>query len=221
MKKNKILFMAIATLLLTSGCFGEEQSEINSNLAETKNNMINNLETYSYDVIMTTDVSYMTIETEMNCAADLNSEITYCKSTTMGIITETYTDYGNDITYSNTTYTDWESSSLDSSINQIDGYLNVIEYIYDVKTEETSTGTLYSGYIDSSKLLGAMSESDDSLSSSSADENSIYIEVLVNDDNYVETIYYDMEISGMSYEIEVEYYDYNTSKSLVIPDILQ
>lgn len=61
--------------------------------------MLNNLKNYSYDVKITTKTGIVDVTTNMNCKDDSVNKIAYCYTSTMGVETEEYLDYENQMDY--------------------------------------------------------------------------------------------------------------------------
>ncbi len=103
---KKILYFALMTLLVVcvSG-YDKVENRINSDskLSAAKKVMTENLNNYSYDVVMTAKTEIMDVTTNMSCRDDRKDQVSYCSTSTYGVETEDYTDYKNKINYSKVT----------------------------------------------------------------------------------------------------------------------
>lgn len=225
MKKIKYLLFLILPILFITGC-GNENTTVNTNskLYEAKNAMINNLNNYSYDVKITTKTGIFDVTTSMNCKEDRVNKIGYCHTSTMGVETEEYIDYGNGVDYTKVTSTigadpnngKWTKTKFNGSSNS-NSWINLNDYVFNINEESTNGGILYTGTIDSKKLASAMAQTDSSIDLDSIVSDDINISIFVNSNNYIETMNYTMEIMGIKEEVEIYYKGFNTSSSIEIP----
>jgi len=223
---KKILYSIICILALSclTGC-GSEETKINKNsqLASAKEVMVNNLNNYSYDVNITVDTGIIPVSTTMNCKDDRKNQISYCLTSTYGVETEEYVDYKNKISYSKvTTLFGGDSSNGKWTSTKYSGgdtntWLNLNDYIFNLKEESKNGGTYYTGTIDSKKLGNAISQTTDTDTSDIVSED-IEISVFVNSSNYIEKMSFTIEIMGIEEVVEINYKNYNNSGDIVIPD---
>lgn len=202
---KKILYSIICILALSclTGC-GSEETKINRNsqLASAKEVMVNNLNNYSYDVSITVDTGIIPVSTTMNCKDDRKNQISYCSTSTYGVETEEYVDYKNKISYSKvTTLYGGDSSNGKWTSTKYSGgdtntWLNLNDYIFNLKEESKNGGTYYTGTIDSKKLGNAISQTTDTDTSDIVSED-IEISVFVNSSNYIEKMSFTIEIMGI------------------------
>jgi len=218
---KKILFLLIA-LFLVSGCEKAEENDKEETkkgeLSELKTAM-NNLDNYSYEAEITVKTGYLDMTTTMECKEDVKNQTSYCTTSTYGVETEQYIDYAKQMMYSKTTTiyggsNDWEKTKYNVSSNS---YVDLSDYITDVKEEKKDGGTYYTGTINSKKLANAMSQADSSVNSSSIVSDDIDITVFVNSSNYIEKMSFTIVVAGMEEEVEVTFKNFNTSGTITIP----
>lgn len=223
---KKILYLSLMVLLVicVSGC-GKDENRINSDskLAAAKKVMTENLDNYSYDVVMTTKTGFMDVTTNMSCKDDRKNQISYCSTSTYGVKTEDYTDYKNKTNYSKvTTAFGGDSSNGKWTTTKYNGgdtntWINLNDYIFDITEESRDGGTYYTGTIDSKKLAAAMSQIDSDVDTSNIVSDDINISVFINSSNYIEKMSFTIEIMGIEEEVEINYKGFNTSGDIVIP----
>ena len=223
---KKILYSIICILAISclAGC-GSEETIINKNsqLASAKEVMVNNLNNYSYDVSITVDTGIIPVSTTMNCKDDVKNQISYCSTLTYGVDTEEYVDYKNKISYSKgTTLYGGDSSNGKWTSTKYSGgntntWLNLNDYIFNLKEESKNGGTYYTGTIDSKKLGNAIAQTTDTDTSDIVSED-IEISVFVNSSNYIEKMSFTIEIMGIKEVVEINYKNYNTSGDIIIPE---
>lgn len=222
---KKILIVSILAVLCLVGC-GKNSDKKNSNspLAKAKDQMVNNLNNYDYDVIMTMETGFMDVETTMNCKDDLVNKITHCVTSTYGVNQETYYDYKNKVSYDKTTSAfgygsqDWTKTKINNNTNT---WLDLSDYVYDLKEESRNGGTYYTGVIDGKKLAGSMSQADSNTNYDSIAGSDINIIIFVNSNNYIENLQFDMEIMGMKTDVEVRFKNFNNAGSISLPSYLK
>lgn len=223
---KKILYFSLIVLLVIciSGC-GKEENKINSNseLATAKRVMTENLNNYSYDVVMTAKTGIIDVTTNMSCKEDRKNQISYCETSTYGVKIEEYVDYKNQIYYSKTTAAfggdssngKWTTSKYTSG--DTNTWINLNDYIFDITEERKDGGTYYTGTIDSKKLTTAMSQIDSDVDTSNIVSDDIDIRVFVNSSNYIEKMSFTIEIMGIEEVVEINYKEFNTSGDIIIP----
>jgi len=223
---KKILYFGLITLFITfvSGC-GNENDKVNSEskLSTAKKVMMETLNNYSYDVKITTKTGFMDVTTNMNCKEDRENEIAYCQTSTFGVDTEEYIDYKNKTSYSKVTVAfggdssngQWTSTKYSGS--ESNNWINLNDYIFNLKEESKDGGIYYTGTIDSKKLGAAMSQADSDIDTSKIVSDDINISVFVNSSNYIEKMSFTMVIMGIEEVVEINYKDFNTSGNIVIP----
>lgn len=222
---KKYLIVLILVMLCLVGC-GKKDGKINSDspLAKAKSQMMSNLKNYNYDVTMVTESSFMDIETTMNCTDDLANKLTYCSTSTFGVEQESYYDYNKKVSYTKTTSVygygsqDWTKTKLNNNTNT---WLDLSDYVYDLKSESRNGGTYYTGVIDGKKLAASLSQTDSNANYDSIVGSDINIEIFVNSKNYIETLNFDMEIMGMKETVKVKFKDYNSAGSVKLPSSLK
>lgn len=223
---KKILYFSLIALLMicVSGC-GNEENKINSDskLVAAKKVMTENLNNYSYDVVMTTKTGIMDVTTNMSCKDDRKNQIGYCSTSTYGVKTEEYIDYKNKTNYSKvTTAFGGNSSNGKWTTTKYSGedtntWINLNDYIFNITEESRNGGTYYTGTIDSKKLAAAMSQVDSDVDTSNIVSDDIDISVFINSSNYIEKMSFTIEIMGIEEEVEINYKGFNTSGDIVIP----
>ena len=223
--KKKYLIILVLIVLCLVGCGKKEETKNgDSPLAKVKSQMMDKLQNYSYDVTMTTETGIMDIETTMNCTDDLKNKLTHCVTETFGIEQEMYYDYNRKVSYAKTSSAygygdqDWTKSELTNDSNT---WLDLSDYIFDLKSESRNGGTYYTGVIDGKKLAASMSQTDSSANYDSIVGNNINIEIFVNSSNYIETLNFDMEMMGMKETVKVIFKDYNSAGSISLPSNLK
>ncbi len=220
----KRLFILMVVLIGISGCsFTKEEVNKDSQLAKIKDVMTNHLDNFSYTAKITTKTGIVDVATTMSCKEDRKNKIGYCSTSTYGVNTEEYYDYGNGKAYtkvyspysSDASNGKWTSTSVKNS--NTNSWLNLNNYIFDIKEEMQGSNTLYTGTISSEKLAAAMAQADSSIDTSKIVSNDINISILVNSSNYIEKMNFEMEIMGISEVVEINYSNYNNSGSITIP----
>lgn len=220
MKKLKIIVVLVLALICFTGCNKEDAINTNSKVVTAKKQMLNNLDNYSYDVKIITKTGIMDVTSNMNCKADQANKITYCVTSTMGIETKEYFDYGNQVDYRQVTTSGsskgkWVKTKIKGDTTN--SWLNLSDYIFDLNEETKNDGTYFTGTIDSKKLAAAMAQSDSSIDLGKIVSDDIKIKVFVNSENYIETMDYSIEIAGITEVVEINFKDYNTSGTIEIP----
>ena len=224
MKKLFSIFGVVLIILCISGCTKKSETiNTNSKLAAAKKAMTENLNNYSYDVKLITKTGFMDITTNMNCKDDRRNKISYCKTSTYGVNTEEYIDYNNKKTYSKVTVAfggdssngKWTSTKY--SGENTNSWINLNDYVFNLKEENKNGGTYYTGTIDSKKLASAVSQIDTDVDTSNVVSDDINISVFVNSSNYIENMSFVMEIMGIEMEVEITYKDFNKTGDIKIP----
>ncbi len=225
MKRIFNIFILMVVLVGVAGCsFTKEKINSDSQLAKAKDLMINDLDNFSYTANIVAKTGIIDVTTSMSCKEDRKNNIGYCSTSTYGVSTEQYYDYGNGKLYSKvySPYSNdasngkWTSSSVKNS--NTNSWLNLNDYIFDIKEEKQGTSTLYTGVISSEKLANAMAQTDSNIDTSSIVNGDINISILVNPSNYIEKMNFEMEIMGIVEEVEITYGNYNSSGSITIPN---
>lgn len=226
MKKTLYLICTIMLLICITGC-GSTEAKINkdSKLASVKEVMMKDLNNYEYDVEITINTGIMPVTITMNCKDDRTNQNTYCYTSTYGVSTEEYVDYKNKITYSKVTAAyggdsnngKWTSSK--HSGGNANTWLNLNDYIFNIKEENRDGGTYYTGTIDSKKVGSAISKVSEGVDPSKIVSDDIDITVFVNSSNYIEQMSFKMKIMGIEEVVKINYKNYNNSINVVIPDV--
>lgn len=223
---KKLAFLAIiSTMVFTATGCNSDENKVNNNsqLANIKKTMIDNLENFSYDANIIVHTGIIDTTLTMECKEDRKNEIGYCSTSSYGMQTEQYIDYKNNIEYSkvnspyNTDSTNgiWTKQKLENQ--NTNSWLNLSDYIFNIKEESRSDGTSYTGTINSKKLASAMNSMDSNIDINNIIGNDINITVLVNRSNYIEQITFDMEIMGIKESVEINYKNYNSTGNIIIP----
>lgn len=219
--KYKFIIILLLVMIIT-GC-GKDKINTDSKIVATKNEMLNNLSNYSYDVEITTKTGFVDVTVNMDCRNDLVNKIEYCHTDTIGVDTEEYINYNNKIVYTKVTsfYSNdenngkWTNSKLKGNSNS---WINLSNYIFNLSEEEYNGGIKYSGTIDSKKLTSLMANVDSNINISKVLSNDINIEVFINSSNYIEMMNYSMEIMGIEELVKIKFKDFNNSGSIIIPE---
>lgn len=222
-KKTTYIIFVLFICLMIVGCNSKEKVNSTSKIAEAKRLMDKNLDNFSYDVNITMKTDFGDTNTTMNCNEDKKNQIAYCSLSTFGVQTKEYFDYKNKVTYTYV-YSPYSASSSNGTWakNKIDdtstnNWLNLSDYIYDLKEESKDGGVYYTGTIDSKKLASAMSSINSNINMNNLVSEDIKITVFVNELGYIEQMTFDITIMGMQESVEIKYHDYNNSGSLEIP----
>lgn len=217
-----IIFVLFISLMIV-GCNSKEKDNSTSKLADAKRLMNQNLDNFSYDVNITVKTDFGDTNTTMSCNEDQKNQIAYCSLNTFGVQTKEYFDYKNKVTYTYV-YSPYSASSSNGiwTKNKIDdistnNWLNISDYIYDLKEESKDEGVYYTGTIDSKKLASAMSSTNSNVNMNNLVSEDIKIVVFVNKLGYIEQMTFDITIMGIQESVEIKYHDYNNSGSLEIP----
>jgi hypothetical protein len=225
MKKTFKILIAILFVCCLSGCGCSPIDKINngSRLVAIRNEMLKNLDNYSYDVKIVTKTGFVDVETSMFCKEDNKNAITYCKTTTYTLETEEYVDKKEEKTYSRiySKYSNdksngvWTSTKYENS--KSNSWINLSNYIFDLTEEAKDGGVYFTGTIDSKKLAEALSLMNPEIDTSKIISNDINISVFVNSSNYIEKMQFTIEILGVKEEVEITYHSFNTSGDIIIP----
>lgn len=221
MKRNIIkIFGVLLVCILLVGC--GEKINTDSPLYKAKENMVKNVDNYDLKMTVTTNTGAGAVSIEGNCKEDRKNETSYCKTTTLGVGTETYTDYKGKKSYSrvvddyglvNSTWTAADIEDIST-----DQWLELNDFIFDVKEEESDGLTKYSGTLNIKKLMGLLGRFDLPVDVGSFLSKDVDVVVYVNDKNYIDSMTVDMEILGISMDVKLEYSNYNNAGTVVIPE---
>lgn len=218
-KYFKVLMVLMLCILL-SGC-GDKINK-DSAIYKAKENMLNNVDNYNMDISITVLTDFGNVDSKMNCTEDRKNEITYCKSSTLGVGTEDYTDSKNKYSYSKVyddygmTTSEWTKTKL-AEVNT-DQWLGLNDYVFDLNEEEVENGTKYSGNIELKKLLGMLENMDLPIDALKILNKDIPVEVVVDNDNYIDSMKFSINLMGIEMMVEIDYKDYNTAGEVVIPE---
>lgn len=221
MKKGffKILLILMLCIVL-SGC-GDKVNK-DSALYKAKENMVDNVDNYNMDINITVVTDFGNVDVDMNCHEDRKNEITYCKSNTLGVGTEDYTDNKNKYSYSKVyddygmTVNEWTKTKLQDV--KTDQWLGLNDYIFDLKEETVENGTKYTGIIELKKLLGMLENMDLPIDALKILNKDIEVEVVVDNENYIDTMKFNFNLMGIDMIVEIDYNDYNNAGDIVIPE---
>lgn len=221
MKRNLFKIIGVLVLcILLAGC-GEKINK-DSPLYKAKENMVSNVDNYDLKMSVTMNTDAGDVSISGDCKEDRKNETSYCKTTTLGVGTETYTDYKNKKTYSRVSddYGLVNSSWTAADIKDVstDQWLELNDFIFDVKEEESDGLTKYSGTIDIKKITGLLNRFDMPVDLGSFLSKDVAVEVYVNDKNYIDSMKVDLEVLGISMDAKLEYSNYNSAGNVVIPD---
>jgi len=221
MKKLFYVLVLFCSLLLISGC-GDKINK-DSPLYKAKENMVKKLDNYAMDA----NIALVNIEgakVNLQCKEDRKNEITYCRTTAVGVGTEEYTDNKNKVSYSKvyddygvTTENEWVKTKLPSS-EADDQWLGLNDYIFELEEEKMESGTKYSGIINLKKIFGLLEKFDLPIDFAGFMDKDVDITVIVNNDNYIEKMNMSFEVLGVKMVVDLNYYDYNKIGDVVIPD---
>ena len=216
---KKVLFILFGIVLLT-GC-GSSSVNTDSKLYKIKNNMLSEVDNYSYDVVMTSETGFIDVDTTMSCKNDNKNKVVYCYSSTFGVETEEYIDFNSKYDYSKVTtlYGGAESNGkwTKKKLGNVDdnSYLSLSDYVYDLTESQVDGGILYKGVIDSKKLVSAQNDSSININDVIGDD--IEIEIFVNSSNYIESMKYSMEVMGINQRVSINFNNFNTTGDVSIP----
>lgn len=222
MKRNyfKILFVLLICILI-AGC-GDKINK-DSALYKAKENMVNNVDNYNMDVKISVITDFGNVEADMYCKEDRDNEITYCKTDLGGLGTEDYTDNKNKYSYSKvydtygmTTTNEWTKVKLQDV--KTDQWLGLNDYIFDLKEVDSEVGTKYTGVIELKKLLGLLENMDLPIDALSVLNKDIEVEVVISDDNYIDSMKFNINLMGIEMIVDIDYKDYNVAGEIVIPE---
>jgi outer membrane lipoprotein-sorting protein len=220
MKKYLTLAVcAMLSVLVITGCGSKKEDKKKDDALETfktvKEKMAK-LDNYDYEAVMVIESGFMDVETTMTCKDDRVNKITHCTSSTMGMETEEYLDYGNQIDYSRSFGSDWTKTKVNVQNSNSDSYLTLGDYLTDYKEENKDGGKLITGKIPSSKISEALAQSG-SEDYSSMISNDIDLSIFVNKDGYMEKVYFTIEVMGMKENVTVTFKNFNTAGSIELP----
>ena len=221
MKRNyfKILLVLFLCLVI-SGC--EEKINKDSAIYKAKENMVENVDNYNMDINISVITDFGNVDVEMECKEDRKNEITYCKSNTLGVGTEDYTDNKNKYSYTKVyddygmTTSEWSKVKLQDV--KTDQWLGLNDYIFNLTEETIDNGTKYKGTIELKKLLGLLEKFDLPIEALEILNKDIDVEVIVDTDNYIDYMKFNFVLMGIEMEVEIDYKDYNSAGDIVIPE---
>lgn len=223
-KKFLILLILIIPLIITCGCGNKK---ITNDVSKTKDNMLNNLDNFSFSASITAQTSFVDITINLNCIQDNKNKMQYCKTSTLGIVdTEQYIDFNNKKSYRMTSTLlggseddgKWITEDYKGSTTITDSWIGLNDYVDDLTVTDVNDGKLYKGKISSKKLSQAISKSDAKSSIKPISSNKdIPIEIFINKDGYIETTNTEMEFAGIKEIISIKYSNFNTAGNVVIP----
>lgn len=221
MKKGYLKILLILMLcIVLSGC-GDKVNK-DSALYKAKENMVDNVDNYNMDINITVVTDFGNVDVDMNCHEDRKNEITHCKSNTLGVGTEDYTDNKNKYSYSKVyddygmTVNEWTKTKLQDV--KTDQWLGLNDYIFDLKEESAPNGTKYTGIIELKKLLGMLENMDLPIDALKILNKDIEVEVVVDNENYIDTMKFNFNLMGIDMIVEIDYNDYNNAGDIVIPE---
>lgn len=221
MKRLFYMLVVFCSLFLITGC-GDKINK-DSPLYKAKENMVKNLDNYSMDASISLD-SIDGATVNLQCKEDKKNELSYCKTSALSVGTEEYTDYKNKVSYSKiyddlgvTTNNGWIKTKI-SSKEDDDQWLGLNDYIFELEEEKVDNGTKYSGVINLKKVFGLLKQFELPIDFGSFVNKDVDITVIVNNQNYIESMNMSFEVLSIKMNVELKYYNYNNTGSIVIPD---
>lgn len=223
--KKKILVLLVCSLLLVTGC-GKDKINTTGKAYLAKENMLK-LDNLAYDVKLTTKVMDQDVTINMDCKQDIKNKRDYCKLDAIGIKNEMYTDYANKYSYtrvdtssvigSTTEDNKWVKSKITTVGNS---WLNIANYIFNETKEEKDGNTIYRGTINTKKLTKALTQMNTkSINFGGLMSKDIPIEVVIDSNNYIKKINFELEIIGVKEVVNVTYKDYNSAGDVTLPNV--
>ena len=181
--------------------------------------MRNELGSFDYTAIITSNAMNMDIDTTMNCTVDGKNKIEYCKTELfMGMSQEIYFDYGNGVEYTKSVspYSfapvdeGWTKTTLPAGTT---GGVNIANgtSFNDITSEKVDGGTVYKG------TLSGFNDGTVNVNNGSLNSVNMNYEIFINDDGYIKTINMSTESDSISQTVKVEYSNFGTAQPLSIP----
>ena len=221
--------VCILTIVITGCNLFRKDTITDTEVSRTKNSMNDKLNNYSIDVTITSQTPVADVDITMHCIEDNKNKIEYCKMSTLGIIeTEQYIDYNNNKSYikSNSLLKDDDNKDkwvIDEFKDKkySNPWIDLNDYLRDIKVENSNGGKLYKGTIGVKKLTSAISKTDkaSNIKIPSLDNKAIPIEVFINKDGYIEYANTSFKFVGIKEVINIKYSNYNSNKDLVLPKV--
>lgn len=221
MKRFSYVIVLLLIVLFLGGC--KDKVNKDSVLYKAKENMVNNLDNYS----MSANIALVNItdaKVTVNCKEDIKNEISYCVSSVAGGVgAEEYVDRKNQYMYTRmydnvgvTTNNDWVKTKYE--VQDVDQWLKLNDYIFDLKESSVANGTKYSGVISLKKVFGLLEKFDLPLDFANFMDKDVDIYAIVNNENYIEEMNMSFEVLGVKMVVALNYYDYNKTGNVEIPD---
>ena len=229
MKKKKWIFLIILGVVLLTvliiflvKIFKKE--EVDDSLIKIKTNMIENLNNFSYDSLVSASFYGAKTDINLNCKEDRVNKLGYCYVTSNFVNIEEYIDYNNKATYT--------KSDLISSFNNSNEWKKEVKEVQDVpmlkmgykmilkKKEKTNDGVLYSGVVNGnsfSSMMKSAGQASSKLNVLSSFGKKVPIQVFVNNNNNIEYINSDFSVLGIKITINVKFHDFNNTSSITLP----
>ena len=217
-----ILFIFLVFFIL--GIFKRPKKD--DSLLISKNHMLKELKTFSYDSKVNINVYGLNLDVDVNCKEDRVNKLGYCSATSNVINIEEYMDYKNKVTYSKSdlisNYRDNSSWSKNEEKNIEEApMLKIVDKIKIQKKEKKDNGILYTGIIDG-KSLGQVIRTASKTTNKRIGIGRIFkkkvpVEVFVNSNNNIEYLKSNISVLGIKINLDIKYSNYNTSSSLSLP----
>ncbi len=229
MKKKKWIFLIVLgvvllTVLIIFLVKTFKKEEVDDSLIKIKTNMIENLNNFSYDSLVSVSFYGAKTDINLNCKEDRVNKLGYCYVTSNFVNIEEYIDYNNNATYS--------KSDLISSFNNSNEWKKEVKEVQDVpmlkmvdkmiiqKKEKTDDGVLYSGVVNGnsfSSMIKSAWQANSKLNVLSSLGKKVPIQVFVNNNNNIEYINSDFSVLGIKITINVKFHDFNNTSSITLP----
>lgn len=220
--------ICILTIVITGCNILKKDVKTDTDVSKAKELMIEKLDNYMIDVVITSHTSLADVQIRMNCIEDNKNKLEYCNTSTLGIIdTEQYIDYNNNKSYTKTEYkidieentNKWEVKDIKK--NRINSWININDYLRKLEVTKTSNGKLYKGTISIKKLKDAISDTDKSsnIKFPTIDNKDIPIEIFINNKGYIEYANTEFDLLSIKETINIKYHNYDGNAPLKLPTV--
>ena len=223
---KKIIFKLILCIMfgmVLTGC--GDKINTDSPLYKAKENMIENVDNYNMNINISVFTDFGDVSVKMDCKEDKVNQLSYCKSNSFGVGTESYVDYNNHYDYSKVydeygvTKSEWVKTKVPNVKNG--QWLDLSNYIFDLQEKDDGSlenGLEYVGVIKLSKLLTMLEGFELPIDALKILNKDITVDVILNQDNYIDSMNFDFELVGIGMNVQIKFADYGTAGVIVIPE---
>lgn len=219
MKKYKYLVLVLGIVLLT-GCGKTKVVEKKiSELSNIKNQMVNKLKDYSYEVVYEVLNQEEKINTlKLECSTDLNNRTAHCFTKNPNYDVEKYIDYDNRFqiyrnVYDNGNKMEWQYANryVNSNPNH---WLNNVDLISDLVKKEEKDGVYYTGIIN--RPIDFVNSLFEVYENARIEDSKLEVSVFINKDGNIESFKTKYDDDK---KIEIIFKDFNKEISIEFPKV--